>query len=181
MKKIFQFAIVAVAAVAMASCGNKGTQTTESADSTATEPAVEQKADAPAGEVVAENEYIKVNIPAGWEIENPKVEGDKFRIKLKPGTDLGEWQDIVILTYDKAMTADERVKSCIEGSESSRKVAEDVKYGDVTYKQVKFINSETNCMLYGDMPKGVLSVTLSDKLTVDNPDVKAILGSISFK
>ena len=68
------------------------------------------------------------------------------------------------------------------GSEATRKLAEDVTIGDKTYKQVQWINSaDVSCALIGKTPKGVIQIKLTEKLTLDNPDVKAIIEGIEYK
>ena len=65
---------------------------------------------------------------------------------------------------------------------TTRKLADDVTIGDKTYKQVQWINSaDVNCALIGKTPKGVIQIKLTEKLTLDNPDVKSIIEGIEYK
>ena len=53
-----------------------------------------------------------------------------------------------------------------------------VKSGRIIYLT---INADNSITFATKSPKGVIDVTLSKKLDLDNPDVKAIIESISFK
>ena len=63
MKKFFSYGVVAIAAFAMVSCGNKAGNASADKDSTATE----QVAEAPS--TFAENEFFSVTGPDGWEVK----------------------------------------------------------------------------------------------------------------
>ena len=74
------------------------------------------------------------------------------------------------------------VDEIVKNNGASVQAAEDVTFGGQTYKQVKWLESaDYGISLVGKTPKGVIEIILSKKLTLDNPDVKAILESISFK
>lgn len=186
MKKAF-FSLAIAASLCMASCGNKATSNAAAnTDSTAVldSGSAQPAGDATAEQTTAENDYVKVSVPNGWESDGTGVTGRKITIKLKPGTDLGEWQYVSIFTNDTATEPDDWknfAKSCADSYEN-RSLADDVTFAGVTYKQVKYTNSaDVSCMLFGKMPKGTAEITVTEKLTLDHPGVKAILESISFK
>lgn len=185
MKKVF-FGLAIVAGLCMASCDNKATNAAADTDSTAVldSGSAQPAGDATAEQTTAENDYVKVNVPDGWEFDGTGINGRSVTIKLKPGTDLGEWQYIQIFTNNTASGENdwqEIAKLSVENS-ANRSMAEDVTFAGVTYKQVKYTNSgDVNCMLYGKMPKGTAEITITEKLTLDHPGVKAILESISYK
>ena len=186
MKKVFFSLAIAAMGLLMASCDNKTAGNADNTDSTAVldSGSAQPAGDATAEVNAAENDFVKVSVPKGWESDGTGVTGRKITIKLKPGTDLGEWQYVSIFTNDTATEPDDWknfAKSCADSYEN-RTLADDVTFAGVTFKQVKFTNSaDVSCMLYGKMPKGTLEITLTEKLTLDNPDVKQILESISFK
>ena len=180
MKKFFQFAFVAVAALGIAACGNKSDNKAEGSASTSAEQSASVAADA-AG-AVAENEFFKIaNIPAGW--ENGGVDSEKtIAINLKPGTDLGEFESVAATMFTDFQDPQQYVDEIVKNNGASVQAAEDVTFGGQTYKQVKWLESaDYGTSLVGKTPKGVIEIILSKKLTLDNPDVKAILESVSFK
>lgn len=186
MKKLLICIVIMTSGMCVASCGKKNANSVESADSTVVASNNEevQVQASNSGANTVENEYVKVTVPEGWECDEAVTTERVLRIKLKPGTDFGEWQLVRIFTNNTADAPNDwqdMAKSCVEG-EANRSLGEDVTFGSMTYKQVKFQNSaDTHCILFGKMPKGVLEITLTEKLTLDNPSVKAILESISFK
>lgn len=179
MKKIFQFALVAVAALGIAACGNKNDNNTEASGSAEQSASVSTQ---DAAGAVAENEFFKIaNIPAGW--ENAGVDSEKtIAINLKPGTDLGDLESVAATLYDDFQEPQQYVDEIVKNNGAAVKAAEDVTFGGQTYKQVKWLESaDYSTSLVGKTPKGVIEIVLSKKLDLDNPDVKAILESISFK
>lgn len=184
MKKSMICIAIMAAGLFVASCGAKNANSAESADSTAVAASTNEAQASNAEANTIENDYVKVAVPEGWECAEAVTTERVLNIKLKLGTDLGEWQSVRIFTNNTADAPNDwqdMAKSCVEG-EANRSLDNDVTFGSVTYKQVKFQNSaDTYCILFGKMPKGVLEITLTEKLTLDNPSVKAILESISFK
>jgi len=178
MKKVFFSCAIAAMGLLLASCGNKA-EANNNGDVQQNLVTVEQTDSAS----VAENDYIKVNVPAGWEVEKNESKPRTICLNLKPSTELGKWQYVSIFTDNIATDSEDWknfAKSCAESK--NRSLVDDVTFAGVTFKQVKFTNSaDVSCMLYGKMPKGTLEITVSEKLTLDNSDVKAILESISFK
>ncbi len=177
MKKIFLIAAVAM----LASCGGNenagGNAGGEQKDSVATEQAAQAQ-----GAVAAENDYFQVTaVPEGWEVNKDINMERQIEVKLKPGTDLGEWQNVTVEFMD-VKEPQECVDMLLQGSEATRKAGDDVTIGDRTFKQVQWINSaDISCALLGKTPKGVAQIILTEKLTVDNPAVKAIIEGIKFK
>lgn len=179
MKKVFQFALVAVAALGIVACGNKG-DNAEGSTSTAAEQSGSVAADA-AG-AVAENEFFKIAaIPAGW--ENAGVDSEMtISIRPKAGSELGDLESVAATMFTDFQDPQQYVDEIMKNNGASVKAAEDVTFGGQTYKQVKWVDSaDYSTSLVGKTPKGVIEIILSKKLALDNPDVKAILESVSFK
>jgi len=175
-----------VAAVAMMTACNGNSNTSANASGEKTDSANvaqnnEAASEATTGEAV-ENDFFKItNIPNGWEKDAELESERRIDIKLKPGTDLGEWQYVEV-EHEDFQDVKEWLDQVLVGSEATRKLAEDVTIGDKTYKQVKWINSaDVSCALIGKTPKGVIQIKLTEKLTLDNPDVKAIIEGIEYK
>lgn len=179
MKKFFQFAFVAVVALSIAACGNKSENKAEG--SAAPEQSASVASQDAAG-AVAENNYFKIaNIPAGWENGNTDSEVT-ITINLKPGTDLGEFESVSATMFTDFQDPQQYVDEIVKNNGASVQAAEDVTFGGQTYKQVKWVDSaDYSTSLVGKTPKGVIEIILSKKLALDNPDVKAILESVSFK
>ena len=78
MKKIFSFAVVLMAAVALASCGNK-TAGGDKADSTATDSATTTEEVATDPNLI-ENDVFKFTLPEGW---GKNGEPSKYQANLK--------------------------------------------------------------------------------------------------
>lgn len=177
-KALFSFAIVA-AGLLVASCGSKSGN---AADAPATDDAAEvadAPAAAPAEAAAAENDHLTVTVPAGWVLEADNISDRSMYIKAP---EFGEWESVNLFFNDTATDAAEQAGMCIQGSEDTRQAAEDVTFGNLTFKQVKFINSgDTNCMLFATATGGVLEVTLSDGVPLDAASVKSLLESVSFK
>ena len=166
MKKLF---LMLAAIVMMTACNGNGNT---SSGSTSQE---EKKVEA-----LAENEYFKVMaVPDGWEV-NKEFDSERgIEIKLKPGTDLGEWQNATVSYYNIA-DPQELVDQLMQ--DENRKLGDDVTIGDKTFKQVLYINSaDYYCALVTKHPKGSLEVMLTEKLTPDNAAVKAIIEGIEYK
>lgn len=180
MKKFFlMFAAVAM----LTACNGNGNTSGNSAASGEQKDAAstEQTTTADASDAV-ENDYFKItNIPNGWEKDAELESERRIDIKLKPGTDLGEWQHVEV-EHEDFQDVKEWLDQVLVGSETTRKLADDVTIGDKTYKQVQWINSaDVSCALINKTPKGVIQIKLTEKLTLDNPDVKAIIEGIEYK
>ena len=169
------------AVAALTACNGNGNTGSNAGSGEQNSASGTEKTTANAG-VIAENDYFKITkIPNGWE-KDAKLESERrIDIKLKPGTDLGEWQYVEV-EHEDFQDVKEWLDQVLVGSESTRKLADDVTIGDKTYKQVQWINSaDVNCALIGKTPKGVIQIKLTEKLTLDNPDVKAIIEGIEYK
>ena len=177
MKKLFQFAIVALAAAGMVACGNKSENKAEGSASAEASVSAQD-----AAATVAENEYYKIaNIPAGW--ENGNVDSEKtIVINLKPGTELGDFESVSFTLFEDFAEPQQYIDEIVNNNGADCKQAEDMKIGEQTYKQLVWNDNADNSITFATKsPKGVIDVTLSKKLDLDNPDVKAIIESISFK
>ena len=179
MKKLFQFAIVAVAVAGMAACGNNNANKAEGSGSASTEASVSAQ---DAASAVAENDYYKIaNIPAGW--ENANVDSEKtIMINLKPGTELGEFENVSFTLFEDFAEPQQYVDELLKNNGEGCRQAEDLTIGEQTYKQVIWSDNADNSVTFvTKSPKGVIDITLSKKLDLDNPDVKAMIESVSFK
>lgn len=174
-----------VAAVAMMTACNGNSNTSANASGEKIDSAGVAQNNEAASEATGdavENDYFKItNIPNGWEKDAELESERRIDIKLKPGTDLGEWQYVEV-EHEDFQDVKEWLDQVLVGSEATRKLAEDVTIGDKTYKQVQWINSaDVSCALINKTPKGVIQIKLTEKLTLDNPDVKAIIEGIVYK
>lgn len=180
MKKL----LLMIAAVAMLTAcnGNGNTSGSAAASGEATDSAATEQTTAADAGAAVENDYFKITkIPNGWEKDAELESERRIDIKLKPGTDLGEWQHVEV-EHEDFQDVKEWLDQVLVGSETTRKLADDVTIGDKTYKQVQWINSaDVNCALIGKTTKGVIQIKLTEKLTLDNPDVKAIIEGIEYK
>ena len=97
MKKLFL--MIATVALMTACNGNSNTSANasgEKTDSASVAQNNEAASEATAGEAV-ENDFFKItNIPNGWEKDAELESERRIDIKLKPGTDLGEWQYVEV-------------------------------------------------------------------------------------
>ncbi len=181
MKKLFL--LFAAVAMLTACNGNANTSGSTAASGEQKDVAATEQTDATANAgAVVENDYFKItNIPNGWEKDAELDSERRIDIKLKPGTDLGEWQYVEV-EFEDFQDIKEWLDQVLVGSEATRKLAEDVTIGGKTYKQVQWINSaDVSCALIDKTPKGVIQIKLTEKLTLDNPDVKAIIEGIEYK
>lgn len=90
MKKLFVFAIAAIATFALASCGEKKTDAAgDNADSTATEVPAQEEAAAPATRDF-DNEFFSFTAPEGWTTEERssgvRMEKDDASITISTST-----------------------------------------------------------------------------------------------
>ena len=75
MKKIFQIAIVIVASITFAACGNKTSQDAENTDGTATEQtseATDEVKEGSKGPCTVSCDKFSIDIPEGWEVRTIK-------------------------------------------------------------------------------------------------------------
>ncbi|MBO4813803.1 MAG: hypothetical protein J5523_02455 [Muribaculaceae bacterium] len=176
MKKLFQFAIVAVVAAGLVACAKSENKAEGSASAETSVSAQD------AAEAVAENDYYKIaNIPAGWEKGN--VDSEKtIVINLKPGTELGDFENVSFTLFEDFAEPQQYIDEILNNNASDCRQAEDLKIGEQTYKQLIWNDNADNGITFvTQSPKGVIDVTLSKKLDLDNPDVKAIIESFTIK
>ena len=176
MKKLFQFAIVTVVAAGLVACAKSENKAEGSASSEASVSAQDAAA------TVAENEYYKIaNIPDGW--ENGNVDSEKtIAINLKPGTELGDFEGITFTLYEDFAEPQQYIDEILNNNASDCRQAEDLKIGELDCKQLVWNDNADNSITFvTKSPKGVIDITLSKKLDLDNPDVKAILESFTIK
>lgn len=178
MKKLFQFAIVALVAAGMVAC-TKSENKAKGSGSASAETSVSAQ---DAVGTVAENDYYKIdNIPAGWEKGN--VDSEKtIVINLKPGTDLGDFESVSFTLFEDFAEPQQYIDEILNNNGTDCTQAEDMKIGEQTYKQLVWNDNADNSITFATKsPKGVIDVTLSKKLDLDNPDVKAIIESLTIK
>ena len=174
MKKFFQFAIMAVAAVAMASCGNKSAQTTEGADSTAAAPAV---AAAESG-ATAECDNFTLTVPASLKYNANASSSTTISLDAP---DYGQFESVTIY-LNKEETSAAKLLDQYFGDGAGKEKAADVTIGNQTFKQLYYVDSsDNNSDLFAEANGGVLVVSLSKNVPVNAEVLKPLLESIKFK
>ena len=178
MKKFFQLAIVAVAAVVMVSCGNKGEANAEGTDSTA----VEQTAEAGSQEVkegtmgpcTVECAKFSIDIPAEWEVR--KIADNEISV----GKEYAEGLNFV---YDDA--ANFKQECMFEMNITGMQDLGEKTYGSNTYATFLWKqdagDSFAAILKIGDGNGQVIKVNTSNVKTADNEVVLKVLESLKLK
>jgi len=178
MKKFFQFAIVAVAAIVMVSCGNKSEANAEGA-----EPATEeQTAGAESQEVkegtmgpcTVECAKFSVDIPAEWEVR--KIQDNEISV----GKEYAEGLNFV---YDDAANFKQECQIIMNISgmqDLGEKTYGSNTYGTFLWKQDAG-DSFAAILKIGDGESGVIKVNTSNVKTADNEVVLKVLESLKLK
>lgn len=158
----------------MASCGNKNgnTQTAEASDDQQTQAA---PAEATA---TAECDNFTVTVPAGW---NYNENGSSSTSITIDAPEYGQYESVTIYVNEENASAEE-LRDQYFGDGNSKEKAADVTIGNMTFKQMYYIDSsDNNSDLFAEVSKGVLVVSLSKNVPVEAEGLKTIVESISFK
>ena len=176
MKKFFQFAIVAVAAVAMASCGNKSekAQTTEAEQ---TEQAGQAEA-ATEGSATAECDNFTLTVPAGLKYNANASSSTTVSLDAP---DYGQFESVTIY-LNKEETSAAKLLDQYFGDGAGKEKAADVTIGNQTFKQLYYVDSsDNNSDLFAEANGGVLVLSLSKNVPVNAEVLKPLVESIKFK
>ncbi len=177
MKKFYQIAIVTVAAIAFAACGNKASGNGETADSTATEQtaeATDEVKEGSMGPCTVSCEKFSIDIPEGWKVRSIK---DK---EISAGQEYKEGLNFVY--DDRANYAQERqFKMDKNGMEDLGEKT----YGDNTYATYVWEQGSDSTfsaiLKIGDGENGVIKVNTTNVKTADNETVTKVLESLKLK
>lgn len=177
MKKFYQIAIVIVAAIAFAACGNKASDNGETADSTATEQtaeATDEVKEGSMGPCTVSCEKFSIDIPEGWEVRSIE---DKA---ISAGQEYKEGLEFVY--DDRANYAQERqFKMDKNGMEDLGEKT----YGDNTYATYLWKQGSDSTfsaiLKIGDGESSVIKVNTTNVKTADNETVIKVLGSLKLK
>ena len=176
MKKFFQFAIVAVAAIAMASCGNKSGQAeAEGTDAAGVAEAASQEVTVGSvGPCTVECAKFSIDIPEGWEV---RVIEDK---EISAGKEYAEGLDFV---YDDAANFKQECQINME-IEGMQDLGEKT-YGSNTYATFLWKqdagDSYSAILKIGDGDGQVIKVNTTNVKTADNEVVLKVLESLKMK
>ncbi len=177
MKKIYQIAIVTVAAIAFAACGSKASGNGETADSTATEQtaeATDEVKEGSMGPCTVSCEKFSIDIPEGWVVRS--IEDNV----ISAGQEYKEGLEFVY--DDQANYAQERqIKMEKSGMEDlGEKTLGDNTYATYLWKQDSG-DVFSAILKIGDGENGVIKVNTTNVKTADNETVLNVLGSLKMK
>ena len=179
-KTIFSFAIAAIAALTMVSCGNKTDNAAGGEAAAEGEQATEQTAEAASESISVEKEHFTATFPSNFkDIESFNNDNQVlFRIP-NPDSEYGHLGQISI-TATPGWELDAWIQEHMN-LHSSAKAADDVTFGGITWKQVRHDALDSPIYLFAELPeKGVVEVNLQ-KIDIDNADAKSVLESIKLK
>ncbi len=174
MKKIFSYVVVAIAAFAMAACGNKSANTGESADSTATE----QAAEAAAPSTFAETDFFSVTGPDGWEVKADNSWDSNKSVRMEDVNSTETFKPAIKVTVYKEKTIQEKVEYLTKGGDTYKK-GDDLKLGDYTFTTVRGSNKLNYC--YAQLEDGRLLEVETIYIEPEAEVVKPVVESIKIK
>lgn len=171
MKKIFVFAIAAVAACMMAACGNKSANN-GGADSTATEQAQAEEAPKNFGDAV----WFEATAPEGWEAKVDTAWSSKKSVRFEDVNSTETFKPSITVEIQ----TDKELKQQMEywGGKDSKQ-GEDLKVGDLTFKTVLCDNKVNH--LFAELEGGKLMHVSAAYLEPTAEAVKSTLESVKIK
>ena len=177
MKKIYQIAIVIVASITFAACGNKAAQNAENAEGEATEQTAEAAEEVKVGSegpCTVSCDKFSIDIPEGWVVRDIKEN------EIAAGQEYKEGLDFVY--DDQANFAQEcQIKMEKSGMEDlGEKTYGDNTYGTFLWKQDSG-DVFSAILKIGDGENGVIKVNTTNVKTADNETVLKVLGSLKMK
>ena len=177
MKKTFQIAIMIVATIAFAACGNKSDKNAENADSTKTEKtadAASEVKEGSKGPCTVSCDKFSIDIPEGWEVR--KISENEIGAGQ-------EYKEGVSFVYDENANYDQsrQIKMDINGMEDlGEKTLGANTYATYLWKQSAG-DSFSAILKIGDGQSGVIKVNTTNVKTADNEIVLKVLGSLKMK
>ena len=184
MRKVFQLAILALAAIGIASCGNQGENKASGSASAGAEqskPSAAQVAEGTQGPCTVECEKFSVDIPEGWKVLNINNNENKAGLwEIGVGV---EYKENLSFQYeDQANYAQERQ---LMMEKSGMEDLGEKEFGGNTYAAYMWHQGSDNTfkgiLKIGDGSKGVVKVTGSKVENLDDEVIKKVLGSIKIK
>lgn len=172
-KALFSIAVVA-AGLFVASCGNKSdnAQTAE-----ASEEQTEQAEAAPTS-ATAECDNFTLTVPAGWKYNENSSSSTSVTLDTP---DYGQFESVTIY-LNKEETSAAKLLDQYFGDGADKQKAEDVTIGDLTFKQLYYVDSsDNNSDLFTEANGGVLVLSLSKNVPVTADGLKPLVESIKFK
>ena len=175
MKKVFfSFAVVAVAAIALAACGNKSANNAEQA-----EASEEQQVEAPAeAGATAECDNFTVSVPAGLKYNE---NGSSSTSITLDAPDYGQFESIT-LYVNKEETSASKLRDQYYGDGADKEKAADVKIAGKDFAQLYYVDSsDNNSDLFAEVEGGVLVVSLSKNVPVEAEVLTPLIESFKQK
>ena len=173
MKKFFQIAIVIVATIAFAACGNKTSQNAENAEATETEQtaeATDEVKEGSEGPCTVSCDKFSIDIPEGWVVRNISEN------EIGAGQ---EYKEGVNFVYDGQANFNQsrQIKMEINGMQDLG----DKTYGDNTYATFLGNDAFSAILKIGDGENGIIKVSTTNVKTADNEKVLKVLESLKMK
>lgn len=173
MKKVFLSLAIVAAGLFVASCGNKNNENTAEASGEQAEQA--QVAEAGA---TAECDNFTVAVPSGWKYNE---NGSSSTTVTLDAPEYGQFESVTIYLNKEEKSAANLLDQYF-GDGSDKEKSGDVTIGNMTFKQLYYIDSsDNNSDLFAEANGGVLVVSLSKNVPVEAEALKTIVESIKFK
>lgn len=177
MKKVYQIAIMIVAAIAFTACGNKTAQEGENAEGTTTEQTAEAAGEVKEGSMgpcTVSCEKFSIDIPEGWEVRVIKEN------EIGAGQEYKEGLNFVYDEYANYKQA-QQIEMEISGMEDlGEKTLGDNTYATFLWKQDSG-DSFSAILKIGDGENGIIKVSSSNVKTADNETVLKVMESLKLK
>lgn len=177
MKKIFQIAIVIVASISFAACGDKTSQSAENTDGTATEQtseATDEVKEGSVGPCTVSCDKFSIDIPEGWVVRTIN--------KNEIGAGM-EYKEGVNFVYEDQANFNQsrQIKMEVSGMQDLG----DKTYGDNTYatflRKMDSGDDFSAILKIGDGENGIIKVSTTNVKTADNETVLKVLESLKLK
>lgn len=177
MKKVYQIAIMLVAAIAITACGNKAAQDGENAEGAATEQTAEATNEVKEGSLgpcTVSCEKFSIDIPEGWVV---RVIKDN---EISVGQEYKEGLNFV---YDEQANykQSQKIEMDINGMEDlGEKTLGNNTYATFLWKQESG-DAFSAILKIGDGENGIIKVNTTNVKTADNEVVLKVMESLKMK
>ncbi len=177
MKKVYQIAIMLVAAIAITACGNKAAQDGENAEGAATEQTAEATNEVKEGSLgpcTVSCEKFSIDIPEGWVV---RVIKDN---EISAGQEYKEGLNFV---YDEQANykQSQQIEMDINGMEDlGEKTLGNNTYATFLWKQESG-DAFSAILKIGDGENGIIKVNTTNVKTADNEVVLKVMESLKMK
>ena len=177
MKKVYQIAIMIVAAIAFTACGNKTTQEGENAEGASTEQTAEaanEVKEGSKGPCTVSCDKFSIDIPEGWEVRVIKEN------EIGAGQEYKEGLNFVYDQYANYKQS-QKIEMDIKGMEDlGEKTLGNNTYATFLWKQDSG-DSFSAILKIGDGENGIIKVSSSNVKTADNETVLKVMESLKMK